>query len=340
MAIASDIGIDLGTSTLLIYMQNKGIVLNEPSVAAIDTYTGKLLCAGEEARQMLGKTSDRVTAAYPLIDGVISAYGMAEKMLTHFIKKVCNNKVFMPRVVVCVPSIITGVERRAVIDAIYSAGARKVIPIEEPVAAAIGAGIDITRPHGSMVVDVGGGTTDIAVLSLNGISVSTSIKIAGNEFDADIIRFMKTKYNVLIGEKTAERLKNEIGNIVPDGEILTADAKGRNMVTGLPASVTLTSRELSECFTDSAVAIANAVQEVLEQTPPELVADIFEDGIVMTGGGALMRGLDRLISAKTKIKAHVAPDPQQCVVLGTGKVLSSISELEGEENLKYRDVNN
>jgi len=340
MALTSDIGIDLGTSTVLIYMAGKGIVLNEPSVAAVDTLTGKLICAGREAFDMIGKTPDKITAAYPLVEGVISQFRMTEQMMTYFIKKVCNNKVFMPRVIVCVPSIITGVEKRAAIDAVYESGARKVVPIEEPVAAAIGAGIDITGAKGRMVVDIGGGTTDIAVLSLNGISVSTSIKQAGNRFDSEIVKYLKNKHNVYIGEKTAERIKIEIGTVIPKSSDKTAVAKGRNIITGLPVAITLTADEISEALLDTAIEISNAVQEVLEKTPPELVADIFEEGIVLTGGGAQIRGIDRLISARTHTKATVAEHPQECVSVGTGRALDFMDKLAGEENLKYRYADN
>jgi len=337
MAITSDIGIDLGTATVMIYMEGKGIVLNEPSVAAVDSATGKLICAGKEAYAMLGKTSGRIHVSYPLKDGVISEYKMAEQMLTYFVKKVCSHKIFMPRVIVCVPSVITGVEKRAVIDAIYSAGARKVVPIEEPLAAAIGAGVDISKAFGAMIVDVGAGTTDIAVLTLSGISSSTSIKVASNQFDDDIIRYIKNRYNIIIGQKTAEKLKTEAGSVIPYTLNKSSIAKGRNIITGLPAAVEIDSDEIANAIVDSSVLIANSVHDVIELTPPELVADIFESGIVLTGGGARIHGLDKLISVRTNTKVTVPENPQFCVAVGTGRALKTIDRFDGEENTKYRD---
>ena len=323
-----DIGIDLGTASVLVYVKNKGIVLNEPAVVAIDTNNGNVLAVGEEARQMLGRTPGSIVAIRPLREGVISDYEVTEKMLKYFIEKITGGvsmfKMFKPKVMVCVPSGVTEVEKRAVIDATMEAGAREVYLIEEPIAAAIGAGIDISRPNGSMVVDVGGGTTDIAVISLGGIVESASIKIAGDTFDEDIIKYMRKNHSMLIGERTAEEIKKNIGSAFPREEEVTMDVRGRNLVSGLPETREITSTEMLSALKDSVVKIADAVHAVLEKTPPELSADISDKGILMTGGGSMLWGLDKLIEKRTGIDAYVAEDAISSVARGTGEALNSI----------------
>lgn len=323
-----DIGIDLGTASVLVYVKNKGIVLNEPAVVAIDTNNGNVLAVGEEARQMLGRTPGSIVAIRPLREGVISDYEVTEKMLKYFIEKITGGvsmfKMFKPKIMVCVPSGVTEVEKRAVIDATMEAGAREVYLIEEPIAAAIGAGIDISRPNGSMVVDVGGGTTDIAVLSLGGIVESASIKIAGDTFDEDIIKYMRKNHSMLIGERTAEEIKKNIGSAFPREEEVTMDVRGRNLVSGLPETREITSTEMLSALKDSVVKIADAVHAVLEKTPPELSADISDKGILMTGGGSMLWGLDKLIEKRTGIDAYVAEDAISSVARGTGEALNSI----------------
>ncbi|HHV96764.1 MAG TPA: rod shape-determining protein [Clostridiaceae bacterium] len=331
LAFGLDIGIDLGTATILLYVKGKGIVLREPSVVAIDKNTNKILAVGEEARRMLGRTPGNIVAIRPLKDGVISDYEITEKMLKYFLNKVCGGrflKIFSPRIVVCVPSGVTEVERRAVIDAAIQAGARKTYLIEEPIAAAIGAGIDISKACGSMIIDVGGGTTDIAVISLGGIVVSTSIKIAGDTFDEAIVRYMRKKHNIMIGERTAEELKINIGAVYPRVQEVTMEVRGRNLISGLPKTITVSSSEIMEALEESVSAIVEAVHSVLERTPPELAADIGDRGIVMTGGGGLIYGLDKLIQKETGINVVIAEDAISCVALGTGKALESLDELE------------
>jgi rod shape-determining protein MreB len=331
LAFGQDIGIDLGTATILVYVKGKGIVLREPSVVAIDKNTDKMLAVGEEARRMLGRTPGNIVAIRPLRNGVISDYDITEKMLKYFLNKVCGGKIlkiFSPRIVVCVPSGVTEVERRAVIDAAIQAGARKTYLIEEPIAAAIGAGIDISKACGSMIIDIGGGTTDIAVISLGGIVVSTSIKIAGDTFDEAIVRYMRKKHNIMIGERTAEELKINIGTVYPRVQEVTMDVRGRNLISGLPKTITVSSSEIMEALEESISAVVEAVHSVLERTPPELAADIGDRGIVMTGGGSLIYGLDRLIQKETGINVVIAEDAVSSVALGTGKALDSIDELE------------
>ena len=322
---ARDIGIDLGTASVLVYIKDKGIVLREPSVVALDKNTGKLLKVGTEAQQMLGKTPGNIVAIRPLREGVISDYDMTERMLREFIRKVAPVRVFKPRVVICVPSGITEVEERAVIDAGISAGARKVYLIEEPVAAAIGAGIDIAKPDGHMVVDIGGGTADIAVISLGGTVVSTSIKIAGDDFDEAIVRYMRKKHNLLIGERTAEDIKIKIGTCFPLSQNETMDVRGRNLVTGLPKTVSVSSEETEEALREATLQIVEAVHSVLEKTPPELAADVADRGIVLTGGGALLRGLEELIEDRTGINTMTAEEPMTCVAIGTGKYVEFLA---------------
>lgn len=324
---ASDIGIDLGTATVLIYVKGKGVVLDEPSIVAIDTESKKVLAVGMEAQRMLGRTPDNITILRPLKDGVISYCDYTEEMLKRFLRSVIRYSIFKPRVLVCVPSGITDVEERAIIDAACNAGASKAYIIEEPVAAAIGAGIDISLPHGNMIVDIGGGTTDIAVISMNDVAVSTSIKIAGNKFDEVLIKYVRNKHRILIGDATAERVKREIGCVLmTEGmEDKEVSVKGRCLMTGLPKTITLKTSETAEAFAEGANQIVDAIKSVLERTPPELVGDIYKDGVTMTGGGALLRGLDVLISQNTGIPVHIAEDAVRCVVLGTGKELDTLS---------------
>ena len=324
---ASDIGIDLGTASVLIYVKGKGVVLEEPSIVAIDTETKNVLAVGNEAQRMIGRTPGNITILRPLKDGVISYCDYTEEMLKRFLRSVMKHSIFKPRVLVCVPSGITDVEERAIIDAACNAGASKAYIIEEPVAAAIGAGIDISLPHGNMIVDIGGGTTDIAVISMNDIAVSTSIKIAGNKFDDVLIKYVRNKHRILIGDATAERVKREIGSVLMDegAEDKSVEVKGRCLMTGLPKTITLKTSETVEAFTEGANQIVDAIKSVLERTPPELVGDIYKDGVTMTGGGALLRGLDVLISRSTGIPVHIAEDAVRCVVYGTGKELDTLS---------------
>ena len=328
----TDVGIDLGTASILVYIKGKGVVLKEPSVVAFDRDTNKIKAIGEEARLMLGRTPGNIVAVRPLRQGVISDFTVTEKMLEHFIRKAVGKKTFRkPKIAVCVPSGVTEVEKKAVEDATYQAGAREVFIIEEPIAAAIGAGIDISRPCGNMIVDIGGGTTDIAVISLGGTVVSTSIKIAGDDFDEAIVRFMRKKHNLLIGERTAEDIKIKVGSCFPRSEVDSIDVRGRNLVTGLPKTVTVTSEETEEALKETTSQIVEAVHSVLERTPPELTADIAERGIVLTGGGALLRGLEELLESKTGINTMTAEDPMKCVAIGTGKFVEFLSGHKDEE---------
>ena len=324
--IAPDIGIDLGTASILVYVKGKGVVLKEPSVVAFDRDTNKIMAIGEDARAMLGRTPGNIVAVRPLRQGVISDYTVTEKMLKYFIQKALGKKSFRkPRVSVCVPSGVTEVEKKAVEDAAYSAGAREVMIIEEPIAAAIGAGIDISRPCGNMIVDIGGGTSDIAVISLGGTVVSTSIKIAGDDFDEALVRYMRKKHNLLIGERTAEDIKVKIGTCFPLPENDTLEVRGRNLVTGLPKTVAVTSEETEEALREPTLQIVESVHSVLEKTPPELAADVADRGIVLTGGGALLRGLEDLISSKTGINTMTAEEPMTAVAIGTGKFVEFLS---------------
>ena len=337
-SLAKDIGIDLGTASVLVYIKGKGVVLNEPSVVAIDKNTGRLLKVGAEAQAMLGRTPGNIVAIRPLRDGVISDYDMTERMLKEFIRKVTGGfHLFPPRIMVCVPSGITEVEERAVIDAGRQAGARRVYLIEEPVAAAIGAGIDITKPDGHMVVDIGGGTSDIAVISLSGVVESASIKVAGDQFNESVVKYMRRKHNILIGERTAEQMKMEIGCVYPKEEEATIEIKGRCLMPGLPKTIPVNSTEMMEAFEEPVERILEAVHNVLERTPPELVADISNNGIVMTGGGSLVDGFDKLITARTGIHTVVAEDAISCVAEGTGKSLDSLGDMQdGTVNLSRR----
>ena len=325
--LATDIGIDLGTASILVYIKGKGVVLKEPSVVAFDRDTNKIKAIGEEARLMIGRTPGNIVAVRPLRQGVISDYTVTEKMVKHFIQKAIGKRILKkPRISICVPSGATEVEKRAVKDAGYQAGAREVSIIEEPIAAAIGAGIDISRPCGNMIVDIGGGTTDIAVISLGGTVVSASIKIAGDDFDEAIVRYMRKKHNLLIGERTAEEIKIKIGAAYPRPEVETMDVRGRNLVTGLPKTITVTSEETEEALRETTSQIVEAVHGVLEKTPPELAADIADRGIVLTGGGCLLQGLEELIEAKTGINTMTAEDPMTAVAIGTGKYVEFYNE--------------
>ncbi len=328
---AKDIGIDLGTANVLIYIKGQGIVLNEPSIVAIDSDTKKILAVGKQAREMLGRTPGKVLAIRPMKDGVIADFEVTEMMLNSFIKKV-NGRSFLsrPRILICCPSNITQVEKNAIKEAAERTGARKVYLEEEPKVAAIGAGLDISKPSGNMVIDIGGGTTDIAILSLGDIVTSESIKIAGNTFDNDIIKYIKDKYKLLIGDRTAEDIKLEIGSVYPEGRNDKIDVKGRDLVTGLPHTITFSSEEVEEALRESVYAIIHSAKNVLEKTPPELSADIIDKGIIVTGGGALIHGFDELLSHELKVPVFIAETPLTCVVEGTGILLNNIHVLEGK----------
>jgi len=329
LGMDKSLGIDLGTVSVIIYMKGKGIILQEPSVVSIYKDTGKVLAVGEEAKNMIGKTPGNIVAIQPMKSGVIADYEITEKMLTYFIRKVCgNSKVFRPEVVICVPSGGTEVEKRAALEAALQSGARKAYLIEEPMAAAIGAGLDISEPYGNMVVDIGGGTSDIAVISLGGIVVSESIRIASNDFDDNIIKYIKNKYNLMIGEKTAENIKIEVGSALELEEELTTEIRGRDLLTGLPKSITISSNEVLKAISASLKKIIEVLKAVLEKTPPELAADIADKGIVLTGGGALLRNFDRLLAEVTGIPSYLAENPIACVALGAGKVLDNIHILK------------
>ena len=330
----TDIGIDLGTASVLVYIKGKGVVLKEPSVVAIDRDTDKIKAVGEEARLMIGRTPGNIVAVRPLKQGVISDYSVTEQMIRYFIQKAVGKRSYKkPRICVCIPSGATEVETKAVQDAAFQAGAREVFVVEEPLAAAIGAGIEIKKPCGNMIVDIGGGTTDIAVISLGGTVVGTSVKVAGDDFDEAIVRYMRKKHNLLIGERTAEEIKIGIGTCYNKSENQKMEVRGRNLVTGLPKTIEVTSEETEEALRDVTTSIIDAVHRVLEQTPPELAADIAVRGIVLTGGGCLLNGLDELIEAKTGINTMTAEDPMTAVAIGTGQYLEYIDE-ENSEKLK------
>ncbi len=339
MGFGENIGIDLGTATVLVYIKGQGIVIREPSVVAIDRDTNTILSVGEEARRMLGRTPGNIVAIRPLREGVISNYEITEKMLKYFIQKAIGKRSFVkPTIAVCVPSSVTEVERRAVEDATRQAGARRVHIIEEPIAAAIGSGIDISKAHGSMVVDIGGGTTDIAVISLGGTVISKSLKIAGDNFDDAIIKYMRKKHNVLIGERTAEDLKIKIGTAYERSVPVSLDVRGRNLITGLPKNITVTSDEMHDALKESVTAICESVHTVLEKTPPELASDIADRGIVMTGGGSLLYGLDKLITSTTGINTIVAEDSVSCVAIGTGQYIEFLTEGKRGADLASKKV--
>ena len=327
----TDIGIDLGTASILVYIRGKGVVLKEPSVVAFDRDTNKIKAIGEDARLMLGRTPGNIVAVRPLRQGVISDYTVTEKMMKYFIQKAIGRRTLRkPRIAVCVPSGVTEVEKKAVEDATYQAGARDVSIIEEPIAAAIGAGIDISKPCGNMIVDIGGGTSDIAVISLGGTVVSASIKVAGDDFDEAIVRYMRKKHNLLIGERTAEDIKIKIGSVYKRAEPDFMDVRGRNLVTGLPKTVRVSSEETEEALKDITSQIVEAIHTVLEKTPPELAADIADRGIVLTGGGSLLRGLEELIYSKTGINTMTAEEPMTAVAIGTGKYVEFLSGYRDE----------
>lgn len=323
----NEIALDLGTASILIYIRGKGIVLKEPSVIAFDKVNNKVIAVGDKARMMLGRTPDNIIAVRPLRDGVISDYDLTTEMLKHFIKRVSTGFILKPKIMICVPAMITEVEERAVYDAAISAGASKVYLIEEPVAAAIGSGLDIAKANGNMVVDIGGGTTDIAVLSLDDIVVSKSVKVAGDKFDQAIVKYIRKKYNVLIGERMAETLKITIGCVYKRDEDSSMVVKGRSLTTGLPQSIEITSEETREAFKDVARAIVDAVKNVLESTPPELIGDIYQHGMILTGGGCLINGLDKLLKERTGVPTIIADDPVTCVARGTGTALESLSSI-------------
>ena len=326
---SKDIGIDLGTANVLIYIKGQGIVLDEPSVVALDTDTKRIVAVGKDAREMLGRTPGQVQAIRPLKDGVIADFEVTDIMLNHFIKKVNGRNIFSrPRILICCPSNITQVEKNAIKEAAERTGARRVYLEEEPKVAAVGAGLDISKPSGNMVIDIGGGTTDIAVLSLGGIVTSASLKIAGNVFDNDIIKYIKEKYKLLIGERTAEDIKIKIGTVFPEEKDESMEVKGRDLVTGLPHSITLCSAEIDEALRESMFQIINKVKGVLEDTPPELASDIIDKGIVLTGGGAMIDGLDKLLSKELKVPVYLAESPLTCVVEGTGVLLENVSLID------------
>lgn len=327
-SLVPELGIDLGTANILVYLKGKGIVLREPSVVAVNTSNGELLAVGEEARLMIGRTPGNIEATCPMCDGVIADYSTTLRMLEYLIARVCGKRrMLKPTIVVAVPSQVTPVERRAVVQAARSAGARQAYPIEEPWAAAIGAGLPISTPGGNMVVDIGGGTTDIAVLSLNGIVLSKSVRIGGNKMDEVIQRHIKTKYSLMIGDRTAEEIKMKIGSAFVIDPELELEVRGRDLVAGLPKTIKVTSQEIREALSEPLAAIVDRVKSVLERTPPELSSDIIERGIMLTGGVALLRGLDKLLASETGIPIHVAEDPLSCVALGCGRALDQIDAI-------------
>ena len=324
--ITKDMGIDLGTANTLIYMKGKGIILNEPSVVAIkDDSIQKVLAVGDQAKNMIGRTPGNIVAIRPLKDGVIADFDVTQAMLKMFIKKVTKNSSFVrPRIVVCYPSGVTTVEKRAIEEATRQAGAREVYLLEEPMAAAIGAGLPVNEPTGSMIVDIGGGTTEVAIISLGGIVTSMSLRVAGDEFDASIVNYIKKEYNLMIGERTAEQIKFEIGSAYEPEEEQAMDIKGRDLVTGLPKLISISSKEIREALKEPITDIIESIKSTLEKTPPELAADIMDKGIMLTGGGAFLRGLDKLINKETHMPVHIAENPIDCVALGAGMALDTI----------------
>jgi rod shape-determining protein MreB len=330
LGFSKDIGIDLGTANTLIFMRGKGIIMREPSVVAVDTRTDTVRYVGQEAKDVIGRTPGSIMVMRPLKDGVIADFDITASMLQIFIKKVCGASIFSkPNIVICIPSGVTEVERRAVREAAVKAGGRRVSIIEEPMAAAIGAGLPVSDATGSMVVDIGGGTSEVAVISLGGIVAARSVRVGGDEFDAAIIQYVKRKHNLLIGERTAEAIKIEIGSAFPFEDERPMEIKGRNLVDGLPKNLQITPQEIREALDDSLASVIDAVRTTLERTPPELSADIIDHGITLTGGGALLRGLDRLIAQETGIVVHVAESPLDCVAEGAGRVLENLSKLRG-----------
>lgn len=336
--LTPELGIDLGTANIVVYLRGKGIVLREPSVVAISTKNKRVLAIGEEARLMLGRTPGHIVAIRPMSDGVIADYTTTLKMLEYLIAKVCGKRrFFKPRVLVCVPSGVTNVERRAVIQAAREAGAGEAYTIEEPMAAAIGAGLPISMPGGNMVVDIGGGTTDVAVISLEGIVISRSVRVGGNKMDEVISRYIRNQYNLMIGERTAEEIKIKVGSAYPLGKELEMEVRGRDLIAGLPKTIKVTSEEIREALQEPINAIVERVRSVLEETPPELAADIIERGITLTGGGALLRGIDRLLESVTNIRTQVADDPLSCVAIGTGRALEEFAAIR-ESNVVSAEI--
>jgi len=335
-AFTKDMGIDLGTANTLVFIKGKGIIIREPSVVAIDKFSKQVLAVGEEAKKMIGRTPGNIVAIRPLKDGVIADFDVTQEMLKYFIRKATQKKsLFQPRVVVCVPSGVTGVEKRAVEEATIQAGAKDAFLIEEPMAAAIGAGLPVQEPTGSMVVDIGGGTTEVAVISLGGIVTSKSIRVGGDELDNYIVNYVKKEYSLMIGERTAEEVKIAIGSAMDSNEIGSMDIRGRDLVSGLPKTISISSREINEALREPVNNIIDAIKSTLEKTPPELSSDVMEMGIVLTGGGALLHNLDKLVTIETGIPVRVADSPLDCVALGTGKALESIEILK-KTSTKYR----
>lgn len=337
--LGMDIGVDLGTASVLVYLKGKGIVLNEPSVVAIDKTNGRIIAVGEEARRMLGRTPGNIVAIRPLREGVIADYDTTERMLRYFIEKACGKRfLFKPRVMICIPSGVTAVEERAVREAALQAGAKQAYLIEEPLAAALGVGLDISEASGNMIVDIGGGTTDVAVLSLGGVVCSKSLRVGGDKFDEAIVRYIRREYNLMIGERTAEELKIKIGTAYPKGKRgdTSMEIRGRDLVSGLPKTITVTSEETNEAMAEPMEAVVGAVKEVLEKTPPELSADIINRGIVMTGGGSLLDGLDTLLQEVTGLPVYVAENSIASVALGAGKALSMLNVLQRSGSLSKR----
>ena len=332
LQMSIDIGIDLGTANVLVYAKGRGIVLTEPSVVAIDKISGKVIAVGSAARRMLGRTPGNIVATRPMRDGVIADYDVTEKMLRYFIEKAVGKRLFFkPRVMVCIPSGVTGVEERAVKQAAVQAGARQAHVIEEPLAAALGAGLDISQPGGTMVVDIGGGTTDVAVLSLGGIVHSISLRVGGDKFDEAIVKYVRRVYNLAIGERTAEEIKMEIASACPNGAPSVMRVRGRDLIDGLPKEVNVSSDNIYEAIKENLTLVVGAVKEVLEQTPPELAADIVYKGIVLTGGGALLSDLDKLLSRETGLNVFIAEDPLSCVAIGTGRALNMLNVLNAQQ---------
>lgn len=324
LGLSTDIGIDLGTANTRVYLKGKGVVFREPSVVALDAETRKVLAVGKEARMMIGRTPGSILAIRPMKDGVIADYEITEVMLRHFISRACGRKVLMkPRVIICIPSQVTGVHKRAVLEAAAQAGARQTFLVEEPMAAAIGAGLNIWEPSGNMVVDVGGGTTDIAVISLGGIVVADSCAVGGDKFDESIIRYVRREHNLMIGERTGEDIKIQVGSVYPQAPTEAAEIRGRDFVTGLPKTISFSSREACLALSEPVNEIISSVKGVLERTPPELAADIVDRGIVCTGGGALLSGFARLLSEEIGIPVHIAEDPMSCVIMGASKIFES-----------------
>lgn len=329
--ISQDIGIDLGTAYSLVYVRGRGVVINEPSVVAINKKSKQILAIGDEAKKMVGRTPSHIVAIRPLVDGVVSDFEVTEAMLKYFIEKVHKTRFALvprPRVVIGIPYGVTEVERRAVEEAALSAGARQVFLIEEPMAAAIGANLPVQEATGSMIVDIGGGTTEVAVISLGGIVTSRSLRTAGDELNEDIINYAREEYNLLLGERTAEDIKITIGSVYPLAERLTYPMRGRDLITGLPKEIVVTDEDIRKAFTKSITAIVDSVKLTVEETPPELIADIMDRGIILAGGGALLRGLDRLLQDATHIPVYIATDPLSCVARGTGLVLENLDHLQ------------